>query len=370
MTKKCILIVDDNPTNISLLEEILTENGYQVLAASNGSKALKVVERRSPDLILLDVMMPNIDGYEVCRQLKLDSKTQRIPIIFLSALGEPINKIEGFKVGGVDYITKPFNMEELLSRVGTHIALRQAQNKLEETNQFLAQVNQEKNEFLNIVAHDLKNPLSNILIFSGHLIKRKLEHERVIELAKMISNSGKQMFKLVDDLLDISLIEAGQLITQKTTINVHSFLMKLVDELKSIAEAKELQLELKSEQTNAFITGDEIRLHQIFENLIGNAIKFSPPQKAIYIKIEPSEEQVMVSIQDEGPGFSQEDQTRLYQKFARLSAQPTGGETTTGLGLSIVKRLVDAMDGEIHCQSVKEQGACFSLFFPKLEIEK
>jgi two-component system sensor histidine kinase/response regulator len=353
-----ILVVDDITKNLQVVGTMLRTAGYEVMPTTSGSQALERVRVQAPDLILLDLMMPEMDGIEVCRRLKGEASTAEIPVIFLTASNEMEHLVKGFESGAVDYVTKPFNPPELLARVRTHIELRLARERLRE-------MNEEKNEFMGIAAHDLRNPLN---VVKGYVEMMREEpalslQERT-ELLDRIHDTTKRMIEMVQNLLDANRMERGELKLDLTFMDLTGPINAVIEAQRPRAAAKQqtLCLENASAPLNALV--DPSVIVQVLENLVSNAIKYSPPGKRIQVRLFKADGAVRCEVQDEGPGLSAEDQKKLFGKFARLSAKPTGGEPSTGLGLSIVKKMVEAMNGKVRCESELGRGATFVVTLP------
>lgn len=361
-----VLIVDDTKENLQVLGNILRENKYKIVLANNGTEALAIVAKRLPDLILLDIMMPDMDGFEVCSRLKADDRTKHIPVVFLTAKTETDDIVRGFQLGGIDYITKPFKHEELLIRVKTHVALKKARDLIVEQNVKLELLNKEKNNFLSIAAHDLKNPITAIKGFSKIIEDENitLSKEEIIDFSKEIRVTSESMFQIVVDLLDINAIEEGKINLSFESFNIDEFIKSKLDNYKLRAAEKSISIHFKDTPDNFIVFADSNKVGQVFENLLSNALKFSPFNKNIWVKTEKfitseGSEFIEISVKDEGPGLSEDDKSKLFGKFAKLSARPTNEESSTGLGLSIVKQLAEAMGGTIRCESTYGQGAAF-----------
>ncbi len=363
-----ILIVDDVPENLQVLGSMLQRKGYDVNVASSGMDALTLVGKQPPDLILLDVAMPQMDGFQVCETLKNGELTKDIPVVFLTAHSDKERIVRGFQVGGVDYITKPFHAAELLARVRTHLELKFSREQLLHRSEQMKALNDEKNELLGIVAHDLKNPLNGIRGIAEVLMKdMTLTPEQTQEFYGSIYDSSEKMFTLIKNLLNVNAIERGGIKFDIQPIALAGILEHIVNDYRQRAQAKEITLHLDNQSVMPI--ADETGLVQVLDNLISNAIKYSPNGKSIFIKTEVTTvdetPRVRVAVRDEGPGFSDDDKTKLFGKFARLSAKPTGGEHSTGLGLSIVKKMVEAMNGQVWCESEFGKGATFIVEFPE-----
>ncbi len=366
-----ILIVDDTKENLQVLGNILRDNKYKIALASNGAEALTLVSKRLPDLILLDVMMPDMDGFEVCRRLKADDRTKDLPVIFLTAKIETEDIVKGFRLGGIDYITKPFKQEELLVRVRNHVELKKSRDIILKQNEWLEALNKEKNNFLSIAAHDLKNPITAIKGFSKIIEDENssLGQEELIDFAKEIRVTSESMFQIVVDLLDINAIEEGKINLTSDTFDIDELIRSKVDTYRLRAAEKSINIRFKEQSEGFEVYGDINKTGQVLENLISNALKFSPFNRNIWvlsnkIKEKDGRELISIEVKDEGPGLTEDDLKKLFGKFAKLSARPTNEESSTGLGLSIVKKLVEAMGGTIRCESVFGQGASFIFTIP------
>jgi len=365
-----ILVVDDVQQNIQVVGTMLREAGYSIMPAINGAAALQRVQKKLPDLILLDLMMPEMDGLEVCRRLKADPATQSIPIIFLTASNEMNHLVQGLAAGAVDYVTKPFNPPELLARVQTHLELKHARDTIVRYGQELRRLNEEKNEFMGIAAHDLRNPLSAIKGYSEMVIEdaEALHHRELEENGRRIRDTAARMAEMVQNLLDANRIERGEMQLHLAPTELGVALNSVVETQRPHATAKQQAIHLEVSATPAMALVDPGVTVQVLENLVSNAVKYSPPGKNIFVRLQRKAEAVRCEVQDEGPGLSLQDQKKLFGKFARLSAKPTGGEHSTGLGLSIVKKMVEAMNGRVWCESELGKGATFVVQFPTTPV--
>lgn len=367
-TKKrsLILIVDDNPVNLQLLGNKLREENVDIAVAKDGEKAIKIAKSKLPQLILLDIMMPEMDGYEVCRTLKEDEDTKDIPIIFLTAKVSSEDIIRGFNLGAVDYITKPFNPKELLSRVNTHLRLREYTNELSEKNQQLQTLMNEKNEFLGIAAHDLKNPIYSISMLAKVLRDEKdLSRDEIDEFTGDIVNTADKMLMLIKNLLDINAIEQGKITYTFETIDLSIVFNNIYDIYHELSNKKSINFHFENNAQSSEILTDLIAIRQILDNMVSNAVKYTPKGKNVFLKIYDNNDYLNIEIKDEGPGFTDEDITKLWGKFTRLSAQPTGEEHSTGLGMSIVKKYADAIGAKVELNTQPGIGSIFTIILPK-----
>lgn len=355
-----LLVVDDQEANLKIIGEILGRLGFDIILASDGDQALRRLENRPVDLILLDVLMPGRDGFEICQLIRANPRWTDIPIIFLSAADDKTLIVRALEVGGVDYVTKPFNQAELLSRVRTHLALKTARDRLK-------QLAEDKDELLGILAHDLKNHLGGMKM-TVQLMQDRAEKQNDPRLERMAANihmSTNQMLAFVVEFLANSAADRG-INVHLEPIWLHDVTAAAVQHYGETARRKGIALE-HSGTTSEPIAADRKALDQILDNLVSNAIKFSPSGTTVRISVEDDTGMgggAICRVQDEGPGFSEEDKIEMFHRYRRLSARPTAGEPSTGLGLSIVKKLVNDIGGQIELQSRSGEGATFILRLP------
>ncbi len=354
-----VLVVDDVERNLQIVGELLTQQRYEVMLATNGETALERVRARQPDLILLDVMMPGIDGLEVCRRLKTDPDTADIPIIFVTAAHDSELAVKGLNEGGVDYITKPFHAPELLARVATHVELKQARD-------LSRRIIAEKNDLMAAVAHDLKNPLSSIRL-AGRSLHSALREDPRGEMAGIIVESCEELLSLIEERLTRNAREAAIAKLNLAPLDLHDALAAVVQQNRRSAHAKDITLELDwPGATTIRVMADFHALTQVLDNLVSNAVKFSPAGTTVTVALAgaSSPDFARVQIVDHGPGLSADDKSQLFQPYRRLSAKPTGGESSTGLGLSIAHDLLTKMQGRIDIEDTLDGGATFWLELP------
>jgi two-component system sensor histidine kinase/response regulator len=355
-----ILVVDDIPKNIQVVGSVLAASGYDVMVANSGAEALLRVEVQKPDLILLDLMMPEMNGVEVCQRLKSDERFAHIPVIFLTASTEAGHLQECFDSGAVDYVTKPFNSAELKARVRTHLELKFANDQLREFSARLQGLNNEKNEFMSIAAHDLRSPLSNIYSSAKIILSEpEMSRTEVEEFLVMITSTSEHLMKLVQDLLDFNAIDQGRVKMDLLPCNLTEVAESIVGNYRAKAAAKQQNLRFEWSSREVMVLAEESRLIQCLDNLISNAVKYTPHGKNICVRVLDDPIAPRFEVQDEGPGLTDEDKLRLFGRFARLSAQPTGGEPSSGLGLSIVKKIIEAQKGRVGCESILGTGSTF-----------
>lgn len=354
-----ILVVDDQASNVQVVGLILGTLGYEIIPAADGGTAIKRVEALVPDLILLDLLMPGMSGRDICLQIKKNPEWRDIPVIFLSAADDKDLIVSALDAGGVDYITKPFNQSELVSRVRTQLALKAARDRLKE-------LAEDKDELLGILAHDLKNHLGGLNMSTKLLCERirNLHDERIQRLADNAFYSSAQLLAFVKDFLANAAAE-HRFQPQLTTVNLGDTVIAAIRLYEDRLRRKELEILTDIPDEDLVAWADAHGVDQILSNLLSNAVKFSPPKNKIFVTVRPNGHWVEFSIRDQGPGFTEADRLRMFRRYGRLSARPTGGETSTGLGLSIVRKLVLAMNGELTCESTPGQGATLTVRLPK-----
>ena len=359
MTKN-VLVVDDTPDNLRLLASMLTERNYRVRLAPNGPRALATIEKELPDIILLDIMMPGMDGFEVCRQLKANDRTQHIPIIFISALDEILDKITAFSVGGIDYITKPFQTEEVLARVYTHLSLQGMRQQLQTQNQELQQQNSELDAFSHVVAHDLKNPLSKIIGSLGVLKEYggPVLDDEMQEVVDICMDSARDMNNIINELLLLATVRKGEIASGP------------VDMAAVVAQARK-RLSHRIGQYQATIVeppawpvalGYTPWLEEVWTNYISNGLKYGGHPPHLTLGATPQGNGVIrYWVKDNGEGLSPEAQGKLFTEFTRLDTVRAQGH---GLGLSIVQRIVSKLNGRVGVESEPGKGSQFYFDLP------
>jgi signal transduction histidine kinase len=360
MKDKIILIIDDNPDNLSVLETILRKAGYQVRAADSGQLALTSLRYHSVDLILLDIRMPNMDGYEICKALKKNPDTVNIPVVFLSALNEPLDKIKAFESGGVDYISKPFNHLEVLARVKTHLQLYSLQQHLEkevarrtesliEANAGLEKALQAKQEFLALMSHEFRTPLNGILGMTQVLMATEEGEQR--EYIQVIEESGLDLLKLVNDILQLAqggYIDLNQ--KQETqTLDIKQLCEATLSAVISLAQQKHIDIYLQADNIpHLQLALTASRLSQIVSNLLDNAVKFTPEQGQVGIKVDyVDNENLFIDVWDSAEVISTQDKQKIFEPFVQLQPLLSRHNEGPGLGLTLANNLVKLHGGKI-----------------------
>ena len=358
-----ILIVDDVQLNLDLMKEILSEKGYQIATAINGKSAIAKAKAHKFDLILLDVVLPDIDGFEVCSHLKSYPQTRDIPIIFLTAKKEKDSIIKGFQLGAVDYIPKPFSKEELLARVNLHLTLRKTQDELIQSKDMAEAAAKAKAIFLANMSHEIRTPLNGIIGMIDILKRTQLTKEQV-EYIDIINISGENLVMIINDVLDFSKIEAGQITFEHIRFNLSDEVNEVVKILKYKAVQNNLELSYQIDaDVPELLIGDPLRLKQVLINLCNNSIKFTT-EGYVHVRVQLAgrEEDVVrlhFEVQDTGIGISPENQLKLFKSFSQADSSTTRKFGGTGLGLAISKNLVQLMNGSIGIISEAGKGAIF-----------
>jgi len=353
-----ILIVDDNPMNLLLTSQVLENEGYLSRTAETGLSGIAAIEEEIPALILLDIMLPGMDGFEVCRIINKNEKWKEIPIIFLTANALTENLVEGFNAGGVDYITKPFEREELLVRVKNHL-------ELAESKKTILEMNKSRDKIYSIIAHDIRSPLSGILqtidaIDQGYFDPCTEDFKELIHHLKIRT---KETSTLLTSLLQWTHMQSDANQLQPKETDLKQVLESCVHLLEANARDKGIRI-INEVRGNQVCWCDEVSMHTVFRNIISNAIKFTPLDGAITIRSEIKRNEILVSISDTGVGMSEDVIQTIFKKNQHFTSTGTANEQGTGFGLMLVKDFVNKNNGEIKISSQKQKGTIFTISLP------
>lgn len=363
-----ILVVDDTPANLDLLLSMLSERGYRIRPAPSGELALRSAFAKAPDLVLLDINMPGMDGYEVCERLKRDATTQDVPVIFLSAMDEVIDKVRAFQVGAVDYISKPFHVEEVVARIETQLTLYRQRREIEALREserrHFEEMNRLKDQYVQMVSHDLKTPLSVIVGHISLIMKRgEIANPAVQESLEIIMEAAEMMRRLIRDLLDLAKIESG-VGMQMESVSVNDLVQACALAFSHNADEKHIVLDLNLLETDISIQADHDRMVQVLSNLISNAVKYTPNGGKVQVTVQVNSTQLHLEVRDTGLGIPEQDLPHIFEQFYRVERQTEADLPGTGLGLSISKAIVEQHGGAIRADSKLGAGTRFLIDLP------
>ena len=361
-----ILIVDDVMSNVLLLKVLLTNEKFAIATASNGRQALEQVEKENPDLVLLDVMMPDMSGFEVAQHLKSNPNTADIPIIFLTALNSTADIVKGFQVGANDFISKPFNKEELIIRVTHQISLVAAKRLILSKTEELQRTIAGRDKLYSVIAHDLRSPMGSIKMVLNMLILN-LPSEKIgaemYELLTMANQTTEDVFSLLDNLLKWTKSQIGKLNVVYQDVDLVEVTDGVIEIFSMVASLKKIRIrEMKPERM--MVNADIDMLKTVVRNLLSNAIKFSKENSEVLVKMEEVDGMAVVSVQDYGCGISEEGQKKLLHADTHFSTFGTNNEEGSGLGLLLCKDFVVKNGGKLWFTSKEGEGSIFSFSIP------
>jgi two-component system sensor histidine kinase/response regulator len=358
-----ILVVDDTPANLEVLESILSGEGYQVRPVPSGRIALSAAQRSVPDLIMLDINMPEMDGYETCERLKADVRTADVPVIFLSALAETADKVRAFEVGGVDYMTKPFQYAEVLARVETHLRIALLQRELSQRYQELKKLEGMKDSLTHMIVHDLRSPLTSLMTSLELMAadSQGLSGEGVADLDRGL-RSVNTLTQMITALLDVNKMESGEMTVSLERGDLVATSREAVEALSGLARKKKVSIEPDDDELWAVYDGELIR--RVLVNLISNALKVTVPDGLVTIRVSRGPSGARIEVIDQGPGVPAEFQQMIFEKFGQIEARKSK-VASTGLGLAFCKLAVEVHGGEIGVESAEGEGSTFWLELPE-----
>jgi signal transduction histidine kinase len=389
-----VLIIDDEISILSFMEHVLLTSGFDVITARDGELGIEKAQNAKPDIILLDVRMPGISGFETCHRLKMSESTANIPIIFLTVLIKIEDKLQGFEAGGVDYILKPVEPAELVIRLKTHLTLRklqhvnhqneqlkqeiakrqQVEKELRKSKDLAESANRAKSEFLAAMSHELRTPLNSIIVFS-ELLQDNIQGALNEEQGKAVGHiekAGTHLLSLINDILLLSNIEAEQLELQIESVQVNTLCKNSLQQVSSIAQKKQIRLFKTTDDIVKNLQADETFLKKILIHLLTNAIKFTPEGGQVTLEIRGDEKDVVqFSVIDTGIGIPEKeiDRLRLLQPFVQLDGRLSRKYEGVGLGLSLVYRLTKLHSGSVNIESELGKGSKFTVSLPWQDSE-
>ena len=361
-----ILVVDDVISNVLLLKVLLAAQKFNVITASNGMEAIDITKKQQPDLILLDVMMPGMSGFEVAQKLKNDPEVQHIPIIFLTALNSTADIVTGFKVGANDFISKPFNKEELVIRVNHQISLIAAKRIILQKTEELKKTIQGRDKMYSVIAHDLRSPLGSIKMVLNMFVMTmspQMIGEEQYEMLDSANKSTEELFNLLDNLLKWTKTQTGRLTVVFQDFELVKSISGVLEIFSLVSSSKNIELIFDSnEEIN--VRGDIDIVNTITRNLLSNAIKFSFSGSKIIIEVKKIDNMAVVSVKDFGKGMSQEEQQKLFNSETHFSKYGTNNEEGSGLGLLLCKDFATKNRGDLWLQSEEGKGSTFFFSVP------
>ncbi len=364
-----ILVVDDVISNVLLLKVLLKNEKYQVVTGMNGTEALEMVEKEKPDLILLDVMMPDMDGFNVAEKLRSDEKYKDIPIIFLTALNSSTDVVKGFKSGGNDFVSKPFNRDELMARIKHQIYLIAAKQLILQKTEELRNTVTNRDKLYSVIADDLRGPIGSIKVMTNMLMNNLPDEkigEQMFEMLSLTNYTTEEVFILLDNLLKWTKSQLGRMKVAHQDFNIMEVVHDGIDVSKPIGDLKNITISLGPEK-DITVHADADMIKTIIRNLLNNAIKFSNDHSDIKIWVDEKDGFAVVNIEDKGRGIKAEDQAKLLNPETHYSTFGTNNETGSGLGLLVCKDFVKMNDGELWFTSSdgENSGSLFSFSVPK-----
>jgi signal transduction histidine kinase len=365
-----ILLVDDDRLNRSILRKILEPEGYVLAEAGSAEAALDQYASFAPDLVLFDVLLPGMNGFDACRELHRLYRDQAAPVMFITAKQDSDAIVEGFNAGGVDYVLKPFRQKEVVARIHTHLQVRLLfAHQLTLLNQ-LSRANAAKTRFLGMAAHDLRNPLATIRGLAEFLLDGTvgaLAPDQA-ELVELIHHTSQGMVTLVNDLLDLATIESGEFKLDSAPTRLADVVAQAVALTALASTRKRTRIEYERGKDAPLIRVDACKVRQVIDNLLSNAVKYSPPGSTIRVahEVDATTGNQILRVRDQGPGIPEQERDRLFTDFGRLSNRPTGGEQSIGLGLAICRKIVESHRGSIAAENNPDGGCEFRVTLPNL----
>lgn len=363
-----ILVVDDVVTNVLLLQVLLNKEGFNVITANDGQAAISIIGKEKPDLILLDVNMPNKNGYEVVKEMKKCSQYREIPVIFLTAMNDTDNIVKGFEVGGSDYIIKPFNKEELMARIVHQLSLLAAKRTIVKRTHELKKTILARDKMYSVIAHDLRSPMASIKMIMNSIIhdvdKDKMD-PMVYELLNLANKTTEDIFALLDNLLKWTKFQIGKQVVIPQSVDFVSLTRSVVEVSENIASLKKIKIEYEYDVDPANIYSDIDMIKSCIRNLISNALKFSYEGGIIKVTLKEFGDDYILSVSDDGCGISEENQLKLLDVSTHYTTYGTAQEEGSGLGLLLAVEFINKNHGKLWFESKEGIGSTFYISLPK-----
>lgn len=362
-----VVIVDDSVESLRLLGSVLRAHGFEARPVTSGEQAIRAVASDPPDLVLLDVEMPTMDGFETCRRLKESEALKEIPVVFLTARTSTQEKVRAFEAGGVDYITKPFQVEEVVARVRAQVELRQARQELQASYRKLTESERLRDHLIHMVVHDVRTPLQTLVTLLD-ILPGKLAPEAVADIGAelgMAREVTRSIGRLAKNLLDARRLEDGKMRIRKSRQQVRPLVRDVVDQMSNLASSQELVVEVRDPLEAEF---DEGHFRRMLENLLGNAIKHSPLDSAIEICARADGDDLLVEVADAGPGVPEALREKIFEPFTSLGTE-NSYYFSAGLGLAFCHLVVEAHGGSIGVKQRPGGGSVFWFRLPRFDGE-
>jgi signal transduction histidine kinase len=351
-----LLVVDDSTHNLEILSTLLTAHGHEVRTANGGREALRLAREQTPDLVLLDVNMPDLDGFEVCRSLRQTWSSARLPVVFLSAAKDPMNTVKAFELGAIDFVTKPFHFPEVLARVDTHLELRRRTEELEAANAKLRAIEESRRHFITALVHDIKNPLTPMLKNTEWLLEQPQANAECVEVTRDLHVASHQLHRMVLSLLDVAWVEEHALTVKPQTVSLREWLSEALTLTRLQLRSRPERLALDAGEGEA--TFDPGLLARVVQNLVDNGLKYTPRTETIRVSVARVGARLHLTVEDRGQGIPEADRERIFESWVRVEE---GGH---GIGLAFCRAAVEAHGGTIRVEPAHPRGARFVVDLP------